>query len=69
MNSLFVTTKSVRFFLISVKINLESKDMGFQFDPERSMSSHEGFYQGCSDEGNTTKQDMFVRKDCDPSVW
>ena len=22
-----------------------------------------------SDEGNTTERDMFVWKDCDPSVW
>ena len=39
--------------------------MGFQFEPERLISSHEGFYQNSSDEGNTTKRDMFVRKDCD----
>ena len=39
--------------------------MGFQFEPERSISNHEGFYQDNSDEGNTTEQDMFVRKYCD----
>ena len=43
--------------------------MGFQFEPERSISNHEGFCQGSSDESNTTQRDMFVRKDCDPSVW
>ena len=57
------------FFLISVKMDLESKAMGFHFEPERSISSHEGFYQDRGDEGNTTERDMFVRKDCHPSVW
>ena len=51
--------------MISVKIDLESQVMGFQFELERSISSHEGFYQDSSDECNTTKQDMFLRKDCD----
>ena len=32
-------------FLISVKIDLENKVIGFQFEPERSISNHEGFYQ------------------------
>ena len=50
-------------------MDLECKVMGFQFEPERSISSHEGFYQDSSDEGNTMEQAMFVRKDCDPSVW
>ena len=68
-NSSFPTAKSLKFFLNGVKIDLESKVMGFQFEPERSISSHEGFYQDSSDEGNTTKRDTFVRKDCDPSVW
>ena len=43
--------------------------MGFQFQSQRSISSHEGFDQDSSDEGNTTKQDMFVRKDCNLCVW
>ena len=43
--------------------------MGFQFELGRSISSHEGFYQDISDEANTTERDMFVRKDCIPSVW
>ena len=50
-------------------MDLESKVMGFQFERERSISSHEGFYQNSSDEGNPTERDMFVRKDCDHSVW
>ena len=50
-------------------MDLESKVMGFQFERERSISSHEGFYQNSSDEGNPTERDMFVRKDCDRSVW
>ena len=44
------------------------KFLGFWFQPERSISNREGFYQDSSDEGNTTEQDMFVSKDCDPSV-
>ena len=55
--------------VISVKMDLESKVMGFQFEPERRISSHEGSHQDSSDEGNTTERDAFVRKDCDPSVW
>ena len=47
----------------------EYKVMGFQFEPERIIYSHEGFYQDSSDEGNTTEWDTFVRKDCNPSVW
>ena len=69
---MFPTTKSLKFFLISVisvKMDLESKVMGFQFEPERRISSHEGSHQDSSDEGNTTERDAFVRKDCDPSVW
>ena len=49
--------------MISVKMDLESKVMGFQFEPERSISSHEGFYQDSSDEGNITEQDTFVWKE------
>ena len=47
----------------------EYKVMGFQFEPERIISSHEGFYQDSSDESNNTERDTFVRKDCDHSVW
>ena len=36
--------------------------MGFQSEPEKSISSHEGFYQDGSDEGNTTERDPFERK-------
>ena len=44
-------------------MDLESKVMGFQFGRERTISSHEGFFQDYSDKGNTKKQDTFVRKD------
>ena len=67
--SLFPTTKSLTFFLISAEMNLASKVMGFQFELESGISNHKGFYQDSSDEGNTTKRDMFARNDCDPSVW
>ena len=40
--SLFPTTKSLKFFLISVKMDLENKVIGFQFEPERSIFNHEG---------------------------
>ena len=49
-------------------MDLDSKAMGFQLEPERSISNDEGFYQDSSDEVNTTERDMFVRKDCDPTV-
>ena len=39
-------------------MDLESKIMGFQFEPERSTSSHEGLHQDSSDEGNTTERDV-----------
>ena len=67
--SLFSTTKSLTFFLISVKMDLENKVLGFQFEPEGSISNHEGFYQDSSDEGDVMERDMFGKKDCDPSVW
>ena len=54
----FPTAKSRRFFLISVKMDPECEVMGFQFEPEKSISSPEG---------NTTERDTFVRKDCNPS--
>ena len=50
-------------------MDLENKVIGFQFEPERSISNHEGFYQDSSDVGNAIERDMFVRKDCDLSVW
>ena len=67
--SLFPTTKSLTFFLISVKMDLENKVIGFQFKPERSIFSHEGFYQDSSDEGDAIERDILDRKDCDTSVW
>ena len=66
---MFPTTKSLTFFLISVKMDLENKVIGFQFEPERSISNHEGFYQDSSDEGDAMERDIFDRKGCDPSVW
>ena len=36
--SLFPTAKSLTFFLINVKVDLENKVIGFQFEPERSIS-------------------------------
>ena len=56
------------FFLINVKMDLENKVIGFQFEPERNTSSYKGFFQDSSDEGDAMEQDMFDRKDCDPSV-
>ena len=32
------------------------------------MQDSWGFYQDSSDEGDAMEQDMFVKKDCDPSV-
>ena len=67
--SLFPNDNSLTFFLISVKMDLENKVIGFQFEPERSISNHKGFFQDSSDEGDAMERDMFDRKDCDPSVW
>ena len=39
-------------------MDLESKVMGFHWEPEKSIFSHEGFYQDSSDEGNTTEWEM-----------
>ena len=50
-------------------MDIERNVMFFRFEPERSISSYEEFYQGSSDEVNTTDQDMFARKDSDPSIW
>ena len=67
--SLFPNDNSLTFFLISVKMNLENKVIGFQFQPERSISNHNGFFQDSSEEIDAIKRDIFVRKDCDPSAW
>ena len=45
-------------------MDLENKGMGFQFEPERSISN-KGFYQDSSDEGDALEQEMFGGKDCD----
>ena len=50
-------------------MDIERNVMFFRFEPERSISSYEEFYQGSSDEVNTTDRDMFARKDSDPSIW
>ena len=44
--SLFPNNNSLTFFLISVKMDLENKVIGFQFEPERSISNHKGFFPG-----------------------
>ena len=50
-------------------MDIERNVMFFRFEPERSISSYEEFYQGSSDEVNTTDRDIFARKDSDPSIW
>ena len=57
------------FFLISVKMDLQRKVMGFQLEPEKSIFNQEVFYLESSDEGDAMEHVMFGRKDCDPSVW
>ena len=47
---LVLIKKSLTFFFISVKIDLENKVTGFQFESKRSVFNHEGFYQYSSDE-------------------
>ena len=47
-------------------MDVENKVIGFQFELERSISNHEGFYQDSSDEGNALERDMFDEKNCDP---
>ena len=49
-------------------MDLDSKAVGFQLEPEKSISNDDWFYQDSSDDGNTTERDMFVRNNCDPSV-
>ena len=50
-------------------MDLENKVIGFQFEPEMSISNHEGFFQDNSDEGDAIEWDMFDRKDCHPTAW
>ena len=50
-------------------MNLENKVTGFQFEPQKSISNHEGLYQDSSDEGDAMVWDMFIGKGCDPSAW
>ena len=49
-------------------MDLEHKVIVFQFEPERSISNHKGLYQDSSYEGDAMERDMFVKKDCNPSV-
>ena len=50
-------------------MDLENKVTGFQFEPQQSISNHEGLYQDSSDEGDAMEWEMFIGKGCDPSVW
>ena len=56
------------FSLINVKMDLENKVTGFQFELERSISNHKGFFQVSSDESDAMEPDMFDRKDCNPCI-
>ena len=67
--SVFPNNKPLSFFLNGVKMGLENKVTGFQFEPERSISNHKGFFQNSSDEGDAMEQDMFERNNSEPSVW
>ena len=67
--SLFLNDNPLTFFLISVKIDLENKVIGFQFEPQRSISNHKGFFQDSCAEGDIMERDMFDRKDCGSSFW
>ena len=53
--SLFPTTKSLMLFLIRVKMDLENKVIGFQFEAEGIIFIHEGFYQDSSDKGDAVE--------------
>ena len=39
-------------------MDLESKARGVRFEPERSLSNHEGLFKDSSDEGNTMESDV-----------
>ena len=43
---IFIVFIILTFFLISVKMDLGNKVIGFQFEPERSISNHKGFFPG-----------------------
>ena len=47
-------------------MNLENKVIGFQFEPERSISNHEELSQDSCDEVDAMERDIFVRKDWRP---
>ena len=67
--SLFRNDSSLTCFLISAKIDLENKVIGFQFEPRRSISNHKGFFQDSSNEGDAMEREVSGRKYCDRSVW
>ena len=50
-------------------MDLENKVIGLQFESERNIFNHKGFFQDSSDEGDATERDMLDRKDCEPRVW
>ena len=45
----FLIISLLTFFLVGVKMNLETKVIGFQFEPERSICNHKGFFQDWSE--------------------
>ena len=57
----FLMIDLLTFFLISVKMDRENKVIGFQFEPERSISDHKGFFQDSSDEGTQIFPFKFFR--------
>ena len=68
--SLFPNVNSLTCFMISAKMDLENKVLGFQLEPRRNISNHKkGFFQDSSNEGDAMERDMSDRKDCDRSVW
>ena len=53
ISCIFIVFIILTFFLISVKMDLGNKVIGFQFEPERSISNHKGFFQDSRDEGKS----------------
>ena len=66
---MFPNNNSLTFFLISVKVDLGNKVIGFHLVPERSIPNHKGFFQDSNDECDAMDRDMFVKKDYDHSFW
>ena len=62
---MFPTAKFLKFFLISVNMDLENKVIGFSLN-------RKGVYPIIKDSTKIVvlkERDMLDRKDCDPSVW